>query len=496
MAILKEFGQQTRTISSAGEIKYYYNKLFLDLAHKEKYVGIFQDYIECLTPREFLITYKELRKFQYFYSKKSQDWNWSDLNERKLNKVGDMPPEVWCWLAGHPNGYIREFALSKLYMQPVRRKMIVCLLSLNDHIPEIRSMAKAMILQTAEQTTDEELIFSLPFIQRLSGLKQMENEAIKKYLNQLLLEKPEVLLSAQQSEDPFIYRYAFELSYLSDGVLKEKSMENGLLKKDKLTLGRTFRELMKQTVDAEIRVRELMEHPQTIIRKLACEWCYNHLEWEEAMLPKLMDSVTSIRYLAKDYISKYFPDINIRSFYLEKLSKEPVIAVQGLSMLQNRSDKELLVPLIHDARKKLRSAVINWSVCLSEEEQLPLLYLGIMDISRYVHKKAVELLVSHFTPTVKEKLFVIFNQTDLEKHQISVIKVMTGDTRKEYLIDLFTLYPQSLNDDVRREIIIRINLWHQEWNRRFFVQFTENEEEQLKRLGEDFEELKVERFLG
>lgn len=480
LSIPEHFTQQMTSESQAELIKYYFYKLKVYKNRQPKDFQALENCLAYMTPKMLLDTVKELRAFSY---QKDSKWGWLEWNQRELTSfTGQVPPIFWLWLTAHPNGYIREIAWGNLADRPSNHMLVFLLLAVNDNVAELRKFAVQQLLKL-ESFATEEMIFSLPFIQRLGGLGHSENRPIQKYMIQLLVENPEILLKAQKSVDVFIYRYAFELSYLPESMIKSESIKNGFEKVDKITLARTFREFVGTADDKERKVKELLSHPQTIIRKLASIWCYNHLDKEEAMIPLLLDSAISIRYLARDYIRKYFPEFDIRLYYHEHLATHEVNAVQGLAMLLDMRDKEEMLKRSNDPRKKVRVAVLSWISCLPMEDRLDYAIAGLGDIAKDVRKKSEEQLGEvyvYFYPQLKIELLERFRRNQEPKLQRSILTVLTNGSRKEYLFDLFELYPFSAEETIQEDIERRIYTWKREWNRKFFVAFTDEEEMKLR----------------
>ncbi|MGC6768437.1 hypothetical protein [Enterococcus sp. LJL51] len=476
---IQRFNQQMSTHSSGEMIKYYCYKLRLDYKNHQNYFAVLTSCLHTLTPKALLDTYKELRAFSYY---KTDKWQWLNLDKKQLKRINEKDSgSFWLWLTAHPNGYIRELAWEKLVEWPLKRKVVFLLMTLNDNVPELRQMA-LVALSRLDTCCEEDWEYCLPFIQRLSGLGHKENIELQQRLVQVLLTKPKILLRAQQSEDVFIYRYAFELGFSADEETKMESIHNGLNKSDKVTLARSFKALIEITEHQEEQIRQLLSHPQTILRKLASEWSYSHLEKEETMIPRLLDSAKSIRYLIRDYVVKQFPDMNIRTYYHQHLETNEVTALQGLAMLRDPRDEEQMRKKQNDSRKKIRTAVLDWAVCLSPLEQVPLFYQGLADCSREVRQKAIEGLRAIYTPAIKGDIMNQFQQTANFYCQQSILNLLTSSPRKEYLLILFELYPCALNDAIQEAIQRRIQSWYKEWNRHFFVQFTAAEKLQLRKL--------------
>lgn len=483
LSVPEHFTQQMSPKSQAEMIKYYFHKLKVYPKAQPQVFRALEICLEGMTPKRLLDTVRELRAFSY---RKNSQWLWEEWNQKELSSSHwQKTPIFWLWMTAHPNGYIREIAWGRLKNTTIKHKLTFLLLTVNDNVAELRTLAVQLLM--SERTFErEELVFSLPFIQRLGGLGHVESRAIQKYMIQLLLDQPEILLEAQQSADLFIYRYAFELSYSTESSIIGESIPNGFKKVDRITLARTFREFVRTAEDKELQVKTLLSHPQTIIRKLASIWCYNHLEGEAAMIPLLLDSAVSIRYLTRDYVMKYFPSFDMRAYYLEQLSSCEVNAIQGLAMLKDDRDKEMMLLRMNDSRKKVRLAVFSWLSCLPMKEQLDNYLLGLADISKDVRRKSEEHLgelYPYFYSELKQELFTQFKTSKETKQQISILNVLTNGMRKEYLFDLFELYPFSANLTVEEEIKQRIYSWEYAWNRKFFVAFTEEEQEQLKQAS-------------
>lgn len=402
------------------------------------------------------------------------------------------PVSFWSWLVCHPNGYVREFALKKISATSNSKSLPFLLVSLNDHIGNVRKLAEYEIIRTFRQENKATILFSLPLIKRLKELEHKENLDVYNRLNTILLNQFDLLEKAQESKDIYISRYGFELSFRLDEQHKVQVIKNGLKKTDRMILRWTFNEILKEEQWEKEYLSQVLSHPQMIIRKLACEWCYNNRVKEEQMIPKLLDQTAVIKYLALDYVKKQFLDIDCREYYLQHLKDNPINAIHGLAILQDKRDQDRMVPLINSSKKKIRVSVLNWLSCLPLEEQVPIYIECLSDSSRDVRNKAIDQLSTHYSLQIKEQLTPLFKERKETRFQLSIIKILGVESRKDYFFDLVLLYVDASDQLVKDKIEHQLIGWMLSWNRRFFFRFSLKDKVTLAYLmNKNYEEYSV-----
>lgn len=471
--------EQSEIKSTAAAIKYCYKKIIFNQENRLTYTKYLSQLLEEQTPKAFLNTFKELRAFSYGPS----DWNWFDINESIVTSLSSInSASFWSWLVCHPNGYVRECALKKLSIESFENTLPFLLLTLNDHVEKVRKRAEQAINNRFMQENEATLLFSFPLIKRLKELEQKENLDVYDRLNTNLLNRFSLLEKAQESKDIYISRYGFELSFQLKEQHRAQVIKNGLSKKDRMILRWTFNEIIKEDQWENKYLAHLLSHPQMVIRKLACEWCYNNRMKEERMIPKLLDQTVAINYLALDYVKKHFPEIDCREYYLQHLKDNPINAIHGLAILQDKRDQERMLPLINSRKKKIRVSVLNWIDCLPFDEQLPVYIDCLSDPSRDVRNKAVAQLIKHYSLSIKEWLIPLFKEKKETHSQLSIIKILGEESRKDYFYDLVSLYVYASDQSVKDKIELQLAGWILSWNRRFFFKFSLKDKVELAYL--------------
>lgn len=465
--------------STADAVKYCYQKIIIEQECRERYLEDLGHLFKEETPKRFLNTFKQLRAFSYGRS----NWSWLEISEDSLQQLSFKPSAIfWSGLTCHPNGYIREFALTKLIEENEEVPLRFLLMMLNDHLDFLRERASKVICEKNRFISEQELIFCLPLIDQLKQLTYEENRIIYNQLQKSVLERPQLLMNGQQNFDIFCARTAFKWSFLLDDSYRKQTLENGLASKDRIILVWTFREIQKEPSWEERSLDELLNHHSLIIRKLACEWCYNNRLKDRRMIAKLLDQTTAIKELALAYVRKHFPEVDCRAYYLEQMNTQLNTSVHGLALLQDRRDQEQMLSLRHAKQKKIRLSVLNWSVCLPLEEQLSLAVDYVSDSSREVRKKAIERLSQNYSLAIKERLLPMFQEKQELPTQLSIIKILAAENRRDYFFDLIILYKEAAAKQVKNQIEKQLEDWCTDWNQRFFFRFSLKDKVELAYL--------------
>jgi hypothetical protein len=461
--------EQSEIKNHAEAIKYCYQKIIFNQESTEAYMDCLSKLLKEETPKHFINTFKQLRSFSYGRS----EWRWLDINEDILHDLPIEPPAVfWCWLICHPNGFVRELAIKKLRNTDTPQCLRFFLVTLNDYIDYLRELAVEQITNDHQQLSTDELFFCLPLIDRLKTLLYKENQIIYALFQQELLSQPQLLLNAQADLDRFIARSAFQWSFLLDGSYRKQTLKNGLKNSDRMILIWTFRELQTEARWEESYLDELLVHPHLVIRKLACEWCYNYHSEDPRMLEKLLDNATAIKQLVLKYVQRDFPKFDCRAYYLKYISTQSTNAIHGLALLQDIRDKEQMLEFRHAKQKKIRLSVLNWAACLPLEEQLPIYIDYLSDSSRDVRNKAVEPLIQHYSLAIKEQLLPLFKTKKEPYFQLLILNILEAQNRRDYFFDFLTLYKDAAGTRVKDEIEKRLRSWCLAWNQRFFLRFS------------------------
>lgn len=465
--------------NTADAVKYCYQKMIIDQECRERYLEDLSRLFEEETPKRFLNTFKQLRAFSYGRS----NWCWLEINEDDLQQLSFKHAAFfWGGLTCHPNGYIREFALSKLIEEREELPLRFLLVMLNDHLKILRERASKEITEKNRFISEQELIFCLPLIDQLKQLTYEENRIIYNQLQKSVLERPQLLLNGQRNSDSDCARTAFKWSFLLEESDRKQTMRNGLVSKDRVILVWTFREIQKEKMWEEQYLDELLNHQSMIIRKLACEWCYNNRLKDRRMIARLLDRTTAIKELALAYVRKHFPEVDCRAYYLTKMDTQLNRAVHGLALLQDRRDQEQMLSLRYAKQKKIRLSVLNWSSCLPLEEQLSLAVDYISDSSRDVRKKAIERLSQNYSLAIKEQLLPMFQERKELSTQLLIIKILAAENRRDYFFDLVMLYKEAADQQVKNQIEKQLEDWCTGWNQRFFFRFSLKDKVELAYL--------------
>ncbi|WP_430597434.1 hypothetical protein [Enterococcus sp. AZ177] len=192
LLVLQKEHSEIKSIAIA--IKYCYKKIMFNQDNCWVYTTYLEQFLENQSPKEFYNTFKQLRTFSYV----QDSWNWLDINESLLISLSPINPvSFWSWLVCHPNGYVREFALKKISATSNSKSLPFLLVSLNDHIGNVRKLAEYEIIRTFRQENKATILFSLPLIKRLKELEHKENLDVYNRLNTILLNQFDLLEKAQ-----------------------------------------------------------------------------------------------------------------------------------------------------------------------------------------------------------------------------------------------------------------------------------------------------------
>lgn len=263
------------------------------------------------------------------------------------------------------DGYLRQKCLKELVYY--RNSLPYLLLRLNDWVKEIRLDAFQLSMQRFHQAELEELLWSLPVVDKLRMSYRKETEDFENVSEALLEHLIECARNINFNELDLLdqtARNAFYRLILRNNIYdKEKLQELLERTRGNFESRMVIHALMKYYEMSEQDFRHYLEHKSGVIRRYAIEkWSAKHGIWDGAE-QYLMDRSKSVRSNVQ-YLIRNNTEMDLVSYYRDQLSKKSFkIAIDGLGETGNKGTAAFLLPYLDDpswvVRRKALRAVGN-----------------------------------------------------------------------------------------------------------------------------------------
>lgn len=295
---------------------------------------------------------------------------WYSMKAEDLSKLESFGSESRCCLLGlatsHPNGYVRQQALTRLDTETSGRELPFILLRLNDWVQQVKVTALSMLRKRLKSDYAAHFVANLAHVQRLISCGRSDHADFVGSVR-ALLSKPENLthlLPGMDSEDAVTRRMCFEWAVKAEAVADEEILLKALHDKDiivRLWSAKTIRSLSsprKLELITQMSVNRFMP----VRREALYFWAEQAGAESDMQLRKsLIDPNRAMREAARFYLSKRVK-FDFTSFYRSKVIErtEPLAPVLlGLGETGTKADADLLQPFLASENVQVAKAAIS-----------------------------------------------------------------------------------------------------------------------------------------
>lgn len=307
-------------------------------------------------------TEKMIRLDERFRQRTSMEWaiSWEKIDIAAKRKwIGKKDEWIYVLILGsyHPNGYFREKCLYELAKYENTLPYIV--LRMNDWVEKIRVAATKIAVEKVQSCDLDELIETLPQIDRLSysrrrqenafiGLHTIVSEKIEKNIENSKIDL-EKLSKLEIKTRKAIYKIIFSKKILG---FKEA---DGLLQREVYSFykGYIIECILKLYNCPMVQVDTYLSNKNKYVRYSALQYKYNimHGSWD-GIESFLLDSSRLVREFATFVVKKH-ADFDILKFYMEHLHDEfPDNAIIGMGENGDINCAEALKPFLNAQKEK------------------------------------------------------------------------------------------------------------------------------------------------
>jgi len=378
----------------------------------------------------------------------------------------------------HPNGYFRERCMVEL------AKTGGCLpylmLRANDWARPVRQRAFALLEHVLGQCSAEEILSSMPVLEKLRCSGRRSDEELRKLEEQVWVRLRQALEGTDWQSiwpEDFSVRKALYCLGIDRKLLSMEQMDLWL-KREKNSCGMAIliRGILRHPDCTLDRAEAYLAYPNAQIRRRALEYRYEHRKESWPELPAmLLDSGRGVREYAA-YILERHTTLDIREYYLSHLQDErPEYAILGLSEYSSRGNVAALLPGLANPSRRVQKYTL---LALGrqedfEDEELLWRYLlsGQVDISKAAY---LSMQKRGFYPGA-ERLYHAYCGAEQEHEKRYLLRLLLRENSWDRLPWLIRIYEESLPEQEKRLVSGGI------WCRFMYARVSEVQKEEVRR---------------
>lgn len=412
----------------------------------------------------------------------SLDWSidWSKENPENL-LLPNMTEEQRVIILGlcsfHPNGYLREKAVTLLGQNSSGKEWPYLLLRCNDWVEEVRGTAEKYVERRLYQKYMSEIVSSLPLIFKW---KDKNNHLFQQAA--LVFSKPEsypFLEEGTKAKDREVRYYCYQMLIHTKLFNKELLLNYYQAEKEPHSRLFLFNELINNlSVDEFKEFYPILKKDKfPFIRLKVLEKFYTYFqdasysELESALL----DKSSTIRILARFLLKKLDTSIVFSRFYIDRLNSNKNVreSLLGIGETGRKEHAQLTLPFLYNSNISISKAAIRALSMLDGDkhklEFVQLLQSEQQAISKAA-RKAIEPLYYH---DIKDQLYDIYKVTSYDHTKYNIALLLCSLPKWEAIIYILMFYINTENRDVSRLGKTNFLKWIVHFNRSFETPSTE-----------------------
>ncbi|WP_226702427.1 hypothetical protein [Microbulbifer elongatus] len=348
------------------------------------------------------------------------------------------------------NGYRREEAIRRLDSLDAPGILSVLIERLNDWVPEVRRVAKAVFLRRLAPGNCTELVNVLPDIYRLAERNRDNHRPVICAVENCLI-KSECradLLAGLRYPDINVARACYDLLLAKQILLPQELLSIGLQSSD-WHIRRSSLDCLKQLAESEIRpaLSVALQDKFPPIRRIALRLLLERSPAVAEVSPFLFDRNTSVREIAvRHLLEREFP---VALTYTELLqaptARQQVIALWGVSKLHHEQAVEIATTKLESQFASVRREALECLARLDEDKAHPHIVTALFDESPGMMRAAMVLAKRLSIRPHAAELETILKQSHSPKTLQTCIQLMMIMDKWEAL----TFLLQQIGDDTQ-----------------------------------------------
>jgi len=367
----------------------------------------------------------------------------------------------------HPNGYIREQAVKLLY--PYDLTLPYLILRQNDWVKQVRQAAFASFTMRISNASNEELLLSLPFVEKLlRGARVSHFECVNTFFEQLNLpSRNKVLADGLASPEVLIRRACINALFSPQKPNSTILIAHLKYECDPFLRRLIFQKLCMLDVDMRTVSIRFLKDKHPINRKIALQYLYERekdLAYSEA-LKIILDKNSLLRQFAKSMIKEADPDFDIEMFYIDNLTKHTQPAILGLGETGRAADCEIIEPyLCNDCTAIVRAAMV--SLMKLDAQRYRHTIVEILTSEKEGIVKTARILIQKYSVQDFPRILEIFNAVKHEDTKIKCAALLFTASKWQRLIYMLVVL-RSENKRIQFLAIDYISRWLNSYNKSF-----------------------------
>lgn len=405
--------------------------------------------------------------------RESTSMEWSiDWRARRVEEflAPQMSPEacraVLVFSTFHPNGYIREQAVTVLGYGDAAALPAV-LLRCNDWVAQVRQAALEAAARLLDIAGEKEIAAALPILEKLRRSGRCRFDDLLPLFLHVFAEKPDLLRLGLESGDVRARRLCVNLlptlgeadtAYLIGRVQKES---------DPFLRKLLYQTLLDMGIDGVGLSRRFLSDKYPPNRVLALDYLAKHGAENlfRQAVALLMDKSGRVREAARDIVARWDGAFDLRQFYLEHLTDRPAVAILGLGETGSRGDCPTIAGFLSHPQPAVVRAAMTALMALEPErytgavtEQLGTDQPGVV--------KTAALLLAKRRDFDRDRVFAILQASQVENTRLKCAGLLfrTGKwDRLTYALALLGSGYEKLDQACRLELARWIHTYNRSY---------------------------------
>ena len=354
----------------------------------------------------------------------------------RFDKVADEPvPCFWGALSMHPNGYVRESALSRLAKSTIGQEVPFLLLRTVDWVPQVRNKAIATIKERITPKYARCFAENLLLLTPLQKSDYRESVALVGSIEDLLLQEPtsQVLLEQIDSAPRRTRRMAFSFAIRGDEKIRRQAIDRARHTVDPVLRTRAIETAPHVVAADELQnvLAEARHDPHRLVRNRALHAYVDMLpdKADPPLRQALFDTSATNRQLARFYLKRRGEN-DFHSLYRQALGAKDVqthrAGLRGLTDIGQKSDVEDIRAFLKSGSSKTRRIALQALVRLDPSGHIEHFYTALSDpIASY--SSVAALALRKVGPNLEaERLLKTFKGNDQPHTGINILRAARG----------------------------------------------------------------------
>lgn len=389
------------------------------------------------------------------------DWKSYSIDRFITNKMStEEKRAVIIFSSFNPNGYIRHQAVEKLCYYEHTLPYIV--LRQNDWVSNVRESALLSLSKRLKVSTIEEIVTSLPFIEKLRRSERCMYSSVLSVFSQEV--NIDSILEIGLNSKEIISR-KFCISILDENISEEKQdlLQNHIKKeKDPFLRRQIFQLLLKSNIEHTKLIEQFLKDKNSCNRFLALQFANNSkLLSFQNIKDMLLDKNKNIRAFLRDIIKEIDPNFNFHGFYLDSIKQNPICSIYGLGEVGRIEDCNLIEKYLNGSNNSVIRAAMISLMRLNPEKYNTYITEMLLSESKGIVKTSTLLLKKYGNYDLNRILEI--SQTTNEYTKLKCMYLLFCSQKWKRLIYILSFIDSEYNS-IHNLCTCEINKWISSYN--------------------------------